>query len=83
MSEKPTCAVQGLVRRGAMCSQIIVGGKFCGYSGKCEHKRPPADAADGRCARVEPCECAPEAKSGCVSWRPNARGNAPDTARTD
>jgi hypothetical protein len=25
---------------------------------------------DGRCIRVgEPCECAPEAKQGCVSWR--------------
>ena len=41
----------------------------------------PADAATGRCARAEPCECAPEAKSGCVSWRPNrvelAQGGKP------
>jgi hypothetical protein len=39
---KPLCAVQGLIRRGAMCSQIIVGGKLCGYSGKCEHQRAAA-----------------------------------------
>jgi len=40
MSDKPTCAVRGLIRRGAMCSQIISGGKLCGYTGKCEHQRP-------------------------------------------
>ncbi len=45
MSNKPTCAVQGLIRRGAMCSQIIVGRKLCGYGGKCEHQRLPAGTA--------------------------------------
>ena len=43
--EPPPCAVRGLIQRGAMCSQIIVGGKLCGYSGKCEHQRAtPIDA---------------------------------------
>lgn len=37
--EKPTCAVQGVVRPGAMCASIIVGGVQCGSSGECEHKR--------------------------------------------
>ena len=47
MRNKPTCAVNGLIRRGAMCSQVIVGGKLCGYSGKCEHQR--CGCREGEC----------------------------------
>lgn len=36
--ERPTCAVRGSIRPGAMCSKVIVGGKFCGYAGECPHK---------------------------------------------
>lgn len=39
---KPTCKVHGMIQRGAMCSQIIVGMKYCGYSGECQHKVEPA-----------------------------------------
>jgi hypothetical protein len=37
--EKPACAVGGMVRPGAMCSKVIVGGKLCGFTGQCEHQR--------------------------------------------
>jgi hypothetical protein len=40
-SEKPECAVHGMVRPGAMCSKVIVGMQFCGYSGHCDHQRWP------------------------------------------
>lgn len=34
--------------------------------------QPDPAGVKGRCARVgEPCECAPEARSDCVSWRPS------------
>lgn len=33
------------------------------------------DGEPGHCARHEPCECAPEAREGCVSWRPNVGAN--------
>jgi len=39
MTEKPKCAVNGLIARHGMCSQIIVGGNLCGYAGPCEHQR--------------------------------------------
>lgn len=35
---RPICAVKGLVRPGAMCGAIIVGGKYCGHNGECSHK---------------------------------------------
>lgn len=38
---RPRCAVGGMVRRGAMCGSVIVGGKFCGHPGDCQHKMPP------------------------------------------
>lgn len=28
-----------MVRPGAMCGSVIVGGKHCGFAGECEHKR--------------------------------------------
>lgn len=41
---RPTCSVGGMIRPGAMCGQVIVGGKLCGYSGECQHKSaPPKD----------------------------------------
>lgn len=35
---KPTCKVRGMVAPNAMCGQIIVGLKYCGFKGDCEHK---------------------------------------------
>lgn len=35
-----------MIQRGAMCSMVIVGLKYCGYKGECEHKRASAPAAD-------------------------------------
>lgn len=35
---KPKCAVKGMVRPGAMCGSVIVGGIYCGYDGNCQHK---------------------------------------------
>ena len=31
LAVKPKCAVRGLVRPGAMCGSVIVGGTYCGY----------------------------------------------------
>ena len=42
-SDKPKCAVRGLVLPNAMCSSVIVGGVYCGYSGWCENKISPCD----------------------------------------
>ena len=39
MHEMNTCAVRGMPVPGAMCGKVIVGGKFCGHDGTCEHKR--------------------------------------------
>ena len=39
--EKPRCAVRGLIRPGAMCGAVIVGGEFCGSSEECPHKLLP------------------------------------------
>ena len=39
MHEMKTCAVRGVLAPGGMCGKIIVGGKFCGHDGACEHKR--------------------------------------------
>jgi hypothetical protein len=36
----PKCAVRGVIRPGAMCGAVIVGGELCGFKGKCEHQRP-------------------------------------------
>lgn len=30
-----------MIQRGAMCSMVIVGMKYCGHSGECEHKGEP------------------------------------------
>ncbi len=38
---RPVCALKGMIRPGAMCSQIIVGLKYCGYKGECPHKVEP------------------------------------------
>ena len=66
MSERPTCAVQGLIRRGAMCSQIIVGGKLCGYDGACEHQRAAGCGCQlGTCeSKPTGCRMAEEVKPG-------------------
>lgn len=45
--ERPTCAVHGMIQPGAMCSKIIVGMKYCGYSGECPHKQEAAAKAEG------------------------------------
>ena len=37
---KPKCAVKGMVRPGAMCGAVIVGGVYCGHEGECSHKVP-------------------------------------------
>lgn len=42
---KSECLVRGLISKGAMCGHVIVGGRECGYSGDCEHKRAEALAA--------------------------------------
>ncbi|MDQ2822437.1 MAG: hypothetical protein M3Y65_19015 [Pseudomonadota bacterium] len=44
--DKPTCAAHGMIQRGAMCGMVIVGLKYCGYQGECEHKCSPAPEAD-------------------------------------
>lgn len=46
-SEKPTCAVSGMIRPGAMCGKIIVGMKYCGYSGECPHKQGQPAKTEG------------------------------------
>lgn len=40
---RPRCAVRGMVRPGAMCGAVIVGGEFCGHAGECPHKVTPND----------------------------------------
>lgn len=45
--DKPTCAVRGMIRPGAMCGKIIVGMKYCGSRDECQHKIvPPATIAE-------------------------------------
>ncbi len=43
--DKPTCAVRGMIRPGAICGKIIVGMKYCGYKGECQHKVESSGAA--------------------------------------
>jgi hypothetical protein len=45
---RPTCAVGGMVRPGAMCGAVIVGGKLCGHAGECQHKVPNAEFSGPR-----------------------------------
>jgi hypothetical protein len=40
-----TCVVRGVLAPGGMCGKIIVGGKFCGHDGPCEHKRMTMEKA--------------------------------------
>ena len=35
------CAVRGLIRPGAMCGNVIVGGDECGYPWACKYKVEP------------------------------------------
>lgn len=35
---KPTCKVNGMIQPGAMCGSVIVGLKYCGFTGDCQHK---------------------------------------------
>lgn len=37
--KEATCAVGGMIRPGAMCGSVLVGGKLCGHNGPCEHRR--------------------------------------------
>lgn len=42
-TNRPTCAVRGVIAPGALCPQVIVGMQFCGAKpGTCEHQREPA-----------------------------------------
>lgn len=41
VGELPRCAVRGLVRPGAMCGAVVVGGEFCRSNGECPHKVVP------------------------------------------
>ena len=43
---KPKCAVKGMVRPGAMCVAVIVGGEYCGHEGECSHKVAPDDPTE-------------------------------------
>lgn len=43
--DRPTCAVRGMIRPGAMCGKIIVGMRYCGYKGECPHKVESPGAA--------------------------------------
>lgn len=46
--QKHQCAVRGLIRPGAMCPKVIVGGMRCGAQpGTCQHQRAPADVPTG------------------------------------
>jgi|GEM_PF-6704673 len=35
---KPTCNVRGMIQPRVMCGHVIVGMKYCGFSGDCPHK---------------------------------------------
>ena len=60
ITQRPECAVRGIVVPGAMCAHVI-GGKSCGYDGSCRHKRTPdapkppaeADTLRARVAELE------------------------------
>lgn len=41
------CAVGGMVKPGAMCGAVIVGGKLCGHPGECQHKVPNPQIVGG------------------------------------
>ena len=36
--DKPICKVHGMLAPQAMCGHVLVGLKYCGFSGNCEHK---------------------------------------------
>ena len=46
--DRPRCAVGGVIRRGVMCGYVIVGGKFCGWPGGCEHKSVDGSAVQDK-----------------------------------
>lgn len=39
---RPLCAVGGMPRPRVACGDVIVGSKFCGRAGECQHKVPNA-----------------------------------------
>lgn len=39
--QKILCAVGGMIRPGAMCGAVIVGLKYCGHTGNCQHQIKP------------------------------------------
>jgi hypothetical protein len=38
VEERPLCTVGGILRPGAACGDVIVGGKFCGRKDECQYK---------------------------------------------
>ena len=39
MGPKPSCAGGGVLGPGVMCGSVTEGGKLCGGTGECEHRR--------------------------------------------
>lgn len=44
--EKFLCKVNGRIAPGAMCGSVIVGMKYCGHKGGCEHKQQEVQAKE-------------------------------------
>ncbi len=69
--------VQLLLAAGHVtCEQVVKAREIAASTPGAAAPKAPASAdpvaePEGRCVRfTEPCECAPEAKAGCVTWRP-------------
>lgn len=41
MSERPLCAVRGLLYGGRAVCGSVINAKKCGFDGQCEHQREP------------------------------------------
>lgn len=41
-TERPTCAVGGMINRSTICGAIVVGGQHCSHLGECHNKVAPS-----------------------------------------
>lgn len=52
--ERPICKVHGMIAPRAMCGSVIVGLKYCGFSGECQHKGSSVEALAIKAMRQKP-----------------------------
>lgn len=58
MSDRPLCAVRGLLHGGRAVCGSVINAKKCGFDGECEHQRQPQQLVE--------CDQCPTS-GGCVN----------------